>query len=292
MYYLFVIGRFLTSLFPRCVGYFVAWLCGWVHYLASSRDRAAVAYNLAPFARNSRELHRRVRRTFVNFGYYLVDFFRYEYLDARFIERFVTVRGREHLDAAVARGKGVILLTAHLGNYELGGAVIAQLGYKTHAVALPHKDARLNRFFNERRAMTGLHTISTGVGVRQCFQVLKKGEVIAFLGDRDFAGGGIPHKVGARRALLPRGTAVFAVKTGAAIVPTLFMRDGAKRYELIFEKAFDTAGCDEDSILKLQAELLVRGITQYPGQWYMFQKYWIDEAAAVPINASRNGCIA
>jgi KDO2-lipid IV(A) lauroyltransferase len=234
-------------------------------------------YNLAPVVGAARGLRRFAAAVFVNFAYYLADFFRYAKLNKSFIARYVRIEGLEHLETAIARKKGVIVVSAHLGNYELGGAVVALLGFPFHVIALPHADERLNRFFIRQRQLTGLRVISTGVTVKRCVQLLRQGNIVGVLGDRDFTREGVPAEMFSRRCLLPRGAAFFARKTGAAVIPSFFVREDTYSYRLIIEKpiSYDQDDPDvETCIVHAYAKILERYIARYPEQWYVFQKYW------------------
>lgn len=278
MYYLFVLGRIIALIFPRSVCYRIAKIFALLQFYAVKKDREAVMYNLEAIV-DKKDLRNFAKNVFVNFSYYLADFFRQPKLDAAFIQKYVKIEGLDNLNNAIARGKGVISLTAHLGNYELGGAVTSLLGYPLHVVALRHKDERTNRLFNAQRQSTGLEVIPTGVAVKKCFSLLKEGKTICFLADRDFSNIGVKAKMFSKEAILPKGPAFFALKTGAYIVPSFFVRENKKFYRLIFDVPFS---CSEEGlkseleIIERYIPILERYIKRYPQQWYIFEKYWID----------------
>jgi len=272
MYFWFVLGKFFSLIFPRSFCYRAAKILAYLQYHVSQKDREAVKYNLEPILSDKKNIDACAKEVFVNFSYYLVDFFRYPKLNKKFIEKYVTVSGLDKIDKLLAVKKGIILLAAHSGNYELGGAVTALLGYPISAVALPHENKRLSDFFNRRREMTGIKVISTGVGVKKCFSALRNGDMLALLGDKDFA-----VKMFSRYALLPRGPAFFALKTGCPIVPSFFLREKVNFYHLIFDDPIECAGRDEMGIVEEYAKVIEKYIRQYPDQWYMFQPYWLKE---------------
>lgn len=280
MYFLFILGKILALTFPRRFCYAVAKFIARTHYFYSRKDREAVAYNLAPIVRDQRRLKECTQKVFINFSYYLVDFFRHSFLDQNFIQRYVKVEGLDYLKAAFSRGQGAIVLTAHLGNYELGGAVTALLGYPLSAVALTHKDQRTNAFFDRQRKLTGVKTIPIGVAARGCFQALKQAEVLALLGDKDFSNSALKLEMFSCPAYFPRGAAFFALKTGAEIIPSFFIRENKYFYRLIFEKpvSADRPGQNsEAAIIKEYISVLEKYVSKYPDQWYMFSRYWLKD---------------
>jgi len=123
---------------------------------------------------------------FRNFAKYLVDFFRFPLIDRAYISRYISIKNLKYIDESANMGKGVILLTAHLGNWELGGLVLGVLGYKIWAVALPHKNKKVNEFFNQQRESKGITVIEFGKAARTCLKVLKEKKLLALVGDRDF----------------------------------------------------------------------------------------------------------
>jgi len=242
--------------------------------MLARKDREALAYNLRAFFPEE-HVRKIIPKVFINFSYYLVDFFRYDKLDRKFIERNVTIHGREHIDDALKRGKGAILLTAHIGNYELGGAVSALLGYDMHVVALPHKDIRVNRMFNNQREKVGLKVIATGAMVKECFKVFTNNSVMGLLGDRSFGGKKIPVKMFGRTAALPRGFVFFVLSSDTALVPAFLVRQKNRyKYDLFFEPPIIAMGRLEAEIAADYAKVLERYVSMYPEQWYMFIKFW------------------
>jgi len=278
MYYLYLLGSLLTSIFPRNACYLFARFVSIIHYYVSKKDRETVIHNLSPIITEKSKLKKYTQEVFINFAYYLVDFFRYSKLNQDFIKKYIELDGLENLNKALAEGKGIIILAAHLGNYELAGAIVSLLGYPLSVVALPHKDKRINRFFDGQRQRVGMKVISTGTTIRSCFSVLKSGGMLALLGDRDFLGTGVKLDMFSREAYFPRGIAFFALKTGAPIIPIFLIRKDKKFYHLVCEKpiAYDKEQQDEVSIIKKCNVVLEKYIKKYPQQWYMFEKRWIE----------------
>ena len=276
MYYLYIFAKTLCFIFPRNICYAIARVSAIIKYHFAKKEREIVLNNLLPIIENKKKREKCAKKIFINFAYYLVDFFRYSRLDKKFIDKYVIVDGLSNLDKAFSSKKGVIANTAHLGNYELAGAVTSLLGYPFHAVALAHKDVRVNNFFDKQRKAVGIKIIQAGIATKKCFSLLKGGGFVAFLGDRDFLGAGVKVKMFSREAVLPKGPAFFARKTGAYIVPAFLVREKRNFYRLIFESPIDAAKTKTDEeIINEYAKILAKYIKLYPEQWYLFQNYWL-----------------
>lgn len=281
MYYLFLLGKIVALLLPRRWAYGLAKFSALVRYYCDKKDREAILYNLVPFIPDRVRRRACAREVFINFAYYLTDFFRYGCLNEAFIKKYVRVSGLEHLDAARTKGVPAIAVTAHLGNYELAGAITSLLGYRVAAVALPHQDKRTNRFFNLQRQRVGIKVVATGNAIKGCISALKEGYLLALLADRDFSRHGLKMPMFSQQAFLPRGAAFFAKKTGACIVPGFLVREKKYFYHLRFEPPFyfDGPDMDEAGIIRRYIPVLEKYIKEYPGQWYLFEKYWLPETA-------------
>jgi len=124
-----------------------------------------------------------------------------------------------------------------------------------------------------------MKVIPTGTTIRSCFSALRSGDMLALLGDRDFSGTGVKLDMFSRQAYFPRGIAFFALKTGAPIIPIFLVRKDKKFYHLVCEKPviYDKEQQDEVSIIKQCNRVLEKYIKQYPQQWYMFRRRWVDK---------------
>lgn len=278
-YALYKFGQYLAFRLPLRLCYAIATFFSDVHFVFANQDRACTwaNYRIIFPEKSDKELRRIRLAMFRNFAKYLVDFFRFPMMDMRQIKNMIRVENRHYVDEAMRKKKGVILLTAHIGNWELGGVAMSGLGYPLWAVALPHKSAEVNEFFNSRRKKMGVKVIQFGKAARSCFKVLKEQEMLALVGDRDFSNeaGEIVDFFG-KRTYLPKGPAVFAIKTGAPIVPGFVLRNGDDSFVLRFEQAFEAAAHETvPDLIRRYKELIERYIRAYPEQWFMFKKFWI-----------------
>ncbi|MBM3250210.1 MAG: lysophospholipid acyltransferase family protein [Candidatus Omnitrophica bacterium] len=282
-YRLYRTGQLLALSLPLKIVYKFAVLISDLHYLFAARDKKEVSENLKAIfpQKNEREIGKIRKEVFRNFAKYLADFFRFEKIDADYIKKYIRVENRHFFDEALAAGSGAIALTAHIGNWELGGAVISLLGYSFYAVALPHKDKKVDDFFNFQRERKGVKVIPLGRAVRASLDVLKQNKVLALVGDRVFNEKGVVIDFFGKPTAFPQGPAALALKTGAKIIPGFLVRNPDDTFTLRMEKPLEfTAGEDKEKVIKevvVSYKILLEGyVRKYPDQWYMFRRYWIE----------------
>lgn len=284
-YVLYRIGTILALSFPLKFCYRVAVALADIHCFLGFRERMAVTENLKiALAKplQDDDLNRCVKETFRNFAKYLVDFFRFSKMDTAYVKKFIKLEGLTNLEEAAKRGKGIIMLSAHLGNWELGGFVIGTLGYPIHAVVLTHSNPKINNFFKDQRSMGGLRSIEFGASLRSCYKALRNNEFLALLGDRDFSNSGLPIRFCGEVTIMPKGPAALSYRTGAAIVPSFITRNIDDTFTFVFEKPILPDETDDEpkavrSIMERYLPIIESYIKKYPGQWYVFRKLWNPE---------------
>jgi len=283
MYGLYRAGQWLALCLPRSLAYRLGvFFTGFKFFFCREERRTMLSSLRVITGKDDRFLRKYPRQIYANFGRYLVDFFRAEKIDRRFVDKFIRIKNLEYMDEALGKGNGALGLTAHIGNWELCAQVMAILGYKMNAIALTHQDKRVDEFFIAQRKGKGVKVIPVGVSVRQCFAALKRNEIVGILGDRDFSGEhGITVGFFGKSMLAPRGAALLSLRTGAAIVPAFVIRD--ERNPLYFTYSFEKpiypehTGNEENDIRTITEKyikVIEKYVRQYPKQWFMFHEFW------------------
>lgn len=282
-YVLYRIGQFIALHLPLKIVYKIAIFISDLRYMVAHQDRKTVKENLKTiFPEKSEREIRRIRiRMFRNFAKYLVDFFRFTKIDSEYIKRNIKLENIHYIDEALSNGRGVITVTAHLGNWELGGVVIALLGYPFWAIALPHKHKKIDSFFNAQRKSKNVKVIPLGRAAILCLKLLRENKIIGLVGDRDFTEKGIVLDFFGKPTFLPLGPAAFVLKTEAIIVPGFMIRNKDDTFTLKMEKPIGfiaTYDKNKDSInLTKRYKIIIEDyIRKYPDQWYMFRRFWIS----------------
>lgn len=219
-----------------------------------------------------------------------VDFFFYGQRPVEeALAQFASIEGEAHLEAARAEGRGVIILTAHAGNYELGGMLLRARGLKVHAVYKPDRFEAVERLRENMRALGGVVGIpvdGVGFSTLPLVKLLREGALVGMQGDRDFSLNGLPMPFFGREVPFPRGPWELAAMTGAPIVTSFFYADEARRFHARFGAPIRVAG--ERGARKASMEAGMRAyvadlealIRQHPSQWYCFYPFWDDPARA------------
>jgi len=285
LYLLYRLGTFLALTLPVKTGYRIAVCVADIFYSVSRADREAVSDNLKVVtgaAAGEKGSERQCRAVFRNFAKYLADFFRFSEIGEEYVKRSVKLEGFENVDKALGRGKGVIMLSAHIGNWELGGHVLSLLRQPMAAVVLTHQNKRINDFFTRQRTHGNLIPIEVGAGLRACYRLLKENGLLALLGDRDFSKKGLYIDFFGRQTLIPKGPAVLSYRTGAAVVPCFMIRQKDDTFRFIFkEPIIPDQSAEETSAIEALARKYTDSIEdcvrKHPDQWFVFRKVWNDD---------------
>ncbi|HOW97787.1 MAG TPA: lysophospholipid acyltransferase family protein [Kiritimatiellia bacterium] len=290
-YWPYRIAAFLSRALPERLAYWVGLRFSDLFYRRDQKGRAAVMGNIATVLRARGVQPARdaldgfARKTFQYFGKYLVDFFRFSRLTQEDIERRVSIEHRERLDQSLALGRGLILVTAHFGNWELGGAVIAGLGYPVNAVVLPQRLEKLNRLFQGQRERRGLRVIPMGSSVFNLIRCLRRKELLALLADRDFTGKSDPVEFFGKPAHMPVGPAWLSFKTGAPVLVGFLIREVDDTFRLrLYPPILPGPDASIEGIRARINEILEKEIAERPYQWFMFDPFWDAQA---PVQAAQ-----
>lgn len=286
-YYWLKFAERLSRLFPRRMSYGLARRLADLYVLFDKRGRENVISNLKQIqvgsgvALSPRALHSLARENFLNFAKYLVDFFKFLHLDRNRMDRIVHFGNvPAMLDGLLAQGKGIIIVSAHLGNWELGAAALAALGYKFNAVALWVPDEKLNALYQHYRTSRGINPIPFGRAARECIAALRRNEIVAVVGDRDFTASNQTVEFFGRPARLPDGPAKLALATGAPLVPVFMVRLPDDTFAYIVDEPIwaDKSRQTVDDVMRQVAIALERVIRQHSEQWFLFHNLWDIES--------------
>lgn len=225
--------------------------------------RARLEQNLARLLDRpaDREVQALAREAFDNFALSFVDFLRLGHAPPERLADVVEVHGAEHLEAARASGRGVILLSVHLGNWELGAAWLAAGGTPVHLVARPHRSRRVEQLYARRRSAWGVRLVP-GRPLWSAADALRRHEWVALMADR---GAQAPRAT--RRPSVCAWAAALSRRTGALVLPAVIVRLPDRRYAAYFEPPLEPAAVRAEGFV----ECLRRHLRRHAGQWFAFE---------------------
>lgn len=272
---------------------------GWPEKRRNTIDNMAHILGLPA---SDRQVRRVARLSWRNYGRYLVDFLNFPNVTSQqllaHLEEQVSPEGswQEVTQAALARGKGAMIVTAHFGNWDMAGTLFASR-FPVSAIAETFKDPRLNALIQGQRAEKGIQIIPMeGTGARKALRALKNNEAVAIVMDRPMTPkDGVPITFFGSTTYVPGGVAALALKAGATIIPGFAWYDEAPLHmhykvcrPIIAEP--DPGKSTEERIAELTQQMynaLEEVVTQTPAQWYMFRAFWplaaIPEASPEPL---------
>lgn len=291
-YVLFLIAIHTLGRLPLRAAYAVAQVVGRIVYWLSPGSRRNVINNLRHVMGKEapeRDVRAATRGVFVNVAKYYVDLVRMPHMVVDdFFRRRLRYHGfDEHILPAVASGKGVVALSVHLGNPELGVQGMLPMGVKVLALTEPLEPARLSRLVDSLRATGGHSFAPVGFGgVRRIIQTLRQGGVVALMGDRDIHGPKASLPFFGEETMIPTGPIEVALRTGATVIPSFCIRTEQGGIEAYLEEPLElaqTGDMERDvrtSTLRFLARV-ERRLREHPDQWVVLESIW-DGAPAQP----------
>jgi lauroyl/myristoyl acyltransferase len=272
----------LTRFLPRPLFDLLAKAAAAIYWHLAAHRREIVIQNLTPvFAGDRRLAARAARRLITQFALKLADLWRYEGGETA-TRWFVDWNGWEIFQAAAARGRGVLLVTPHLGNWELGGAFMAQHGCPLLVLTQSEPDPRLTALRQASRTRRGVETLVVGEDAFAFIEIIKRlnqGATVALLADRPPAPTAVEVNLFGRPFAASVAAAELARATGCAVVPVFIVRaTGGYRAQILPEIAYDRAAIGNRATrLGLTQEILRAFqpiIRQYAEQWFHFVPVW------------------
>lgn len=277
------IGLFLIRGIPRGLAMWIAECLTFLYARFRPERFAVVANNLAPLARTN-DSTLLARRLFRRFGRKLVDLWRFE-AGCSMKERFGAWQGWEALQFAHARGTGVLLVTIHLGNWELGSDAIKSKGMDLVVLSNPEPDPRLTEMREAARRRMGIETIIVGDDPFAFVEVIKRlreGAAVALLLDRPAPATATTVDLLGRPFQASIGPAELARASGATILPVVIVEDDDRYSAKVLQQIdYDRATLRDPAERAALTQQLLRAfepvLQQYPDQWYHFVPIWPEQ---------------
>ncbi len=258
---------------------FLAIISGTLWFYFAGERKNVIRENLATILGKADK--KDVKEVFINFMRVYGDILNIPNMSKLYIQSMIHVNGIYYFEQELKKGKGVILVSPHIGGMELAGIYLTSLGLPLYSVA-ETKGPGINffRFYNRYRAHFGnkLLPLESRTLTFKLMRVLKNNEIVVLIGDRDIMDSGMTSDFFGRKASIPKGIAFLSKKTGAPILIGALALDAlSPRYlgtvfKPLYPENFDSA----DDMLEEVVSLMEKAIMMYPFQWFVFQRIWKD----------------
>lgn len=267
---------------PEVLATFIFNLLSDLAWLHNGSDVQRLQTNLARVTGRdpaSDEVRQLTRRALRSYGRYWREMFSLSAWSQADIEQRLRVIGKEHLDAAVASGRGAVLAGTHSGNWDLPGLWAGREYGRVTTVAERLKPEELFDAFVEKRSAHGLEIVPHRGGARSPFAILlervRAGGIVALVSDRDLSERGVEVQFFGATARMAAGPAALARGTGAALMPVAVWNDGPTVVLHIHAPLQVTPDDTVEDVCQRIADVFASDIAAHAEDWHMMQRVWI-----------------
>lgn len=277
-YFLYIFVRILILFFSLLPIRISLWMGRRLGELACvlNKKRKCIAYANLRLAFCKEYPPEKLKRVLIgayrNQGQNFVELLSLQKIDKKYAQEFISFDGFERVDSALNENKGIALVTAHFGNWELLNVACSLRGWMVTVLARQQKLKKLNTLLNNFRESKGAKLITKGIGARELIKAARNKEIIGILADQDAGKTGTFVDFFGRLTSFPGGIINFALKTDLVILP-LFI----KRVSGPFHKLTICAPLQKDNVEEALGEyssILEAQIRQVPEQWLWMHKRW------------------
>jgi len=292
---LFRAVSFFTSFLPLNFSLFLGRRLGELIYLFDRRHRAIAKANIRKAVVDNgdyRSAVRITRKAYQAFGQNLIEISFIPRINKQYLEKYIHLENRDYIDAAFKRGKGVIFLAVHEGNWELSNIICANLGFPFILFVRDQGFVRLNALLNSYRLKQGaklIHKLEGGglpsdrqshkqAGARQLIEALKNNQAIGMTADQGGRTGELVKFFG-KEASMSTGAVRLALKYDCSIIPTFYTRSKGPYIKAILSQVYTvsrSANPQDDLRENLQrlTGIYEKYIRQYPHEYLWTYKIW------------------
>ncbi len=257
----------------------IATIIGILWYFIAEERRKVVRENIETIKGDAEE--NEVKATFINFIKVYSDIVNIPNMTKSYLHSMIKASGVHFLNDELDKGKGVILISSHLGGMELAGPYLSSLGLPLFSVAESKGPGiKFFRFYNRYREHLGnsILRLEDNKLAFTLVRLLKDNKIVGLVADRDIQNSGIEHKFFGRTASIPRGVTLLSIRMRAPLVAGYMVLDPmAPRYlGRMFKPIYPQDYNSEEELMNALVKLLEKEISMFPDQWFVFQRIWKD----------------
>ncbi len=284
-FFLYYILKFIlktAKYMPECIVYKFCECGALLFFYSSKKMREITLNNLNKAFGEKPDNFNIAKNTFLNIGRNTAEMAMWGKYNKKKLLQCISIKGIEHLTNALEKNKGVMILTAHCGNWEFVNAYFFARGYTGKILARRMHDERIEKLLKEMREFTGSEIIDRDSFSRDIFKTLKANGMIGMLADQDIKNlKSVFVNFFGHPAYTPVSPVMIALTSGCAVLPTFISRDEKCKYKhkMIIhpELEFIKNRKDPEAIIKntqLWSDCVENHIRKYPDQWVWFHRRW------------------
>lgn len=276
-----ILSKIVISL-PWKVNYWLANRLGEISYLFLAKRRRLTIDNLKQAFQaqyTDKQIKQLAINTFRNFGKSMIEFISLPKINKDNVDKFVTIKGLENLQMAKKEGKGVIILSSHLGNWEIMAKALILKGYPLTIMVRRQRNKLVEELIEQQRNESKVKTIPHTIAPKEILRLLKNNEIIGMIADQDGGKKGVFVNFFDRPASTATGPVVFAIRSGTALIPLFDIRQKDNHHQIIIETPYQlitTSDIKKDIVdnTEILTKKLESYIRQYPDQWFWLHNRW------------------
>ncbi len=259
-------------------------LGSFVYYCIPIRKKVAINNLSIVFGndKNSKEIEKICKDCYRNLGMSLIEFLRYPKYTKENFFKYIKIENEEYLKSSLLKGKGVIIIAGHFGNWEFSAAAVGLSGYPLSQVSKNLHNDYLNRVVLKYRGSKNINVIGLKMEVREIIHILKQNGIVGIADDQEARLHGLWVDFMGKEALTARGPVVFARKFGSPLIPCFIVSQKDKiTHSLIFEKPIIVDSMNDEKYLYQFNKLLEKYVRLYPEQYFWLHNRWRTDRAEV-----------
>ena len=273
MYIAYLIALLLKELLPFRISKWIARRVADLWYVVFAERRRAVVANLSLLGDCDRKKIKRLSKKLMrNFSEVVTEFLYMDKMSIDNLRELVDFDSIAPIVREISRTPS-ILITGHIGNWELAAGLLSRLGANLWVVVFEHPDKKIAKIFRSKREKMGLKVISTQEAGKRLREIARNSSV-GIVADRDYSGLGMEARIFSQTVAMPSGYATLATSEGIAVYCGFLVKCGDAKYRLLdLEKIYDPCESTKPAeIVQRFASKLERIIAVYPEQWYLFER--------------------
>jgi len=281
IYYLAIIGSSVIAILPIKVGLFLADIGGWFIYTFFKKYLHISVDNLiSSFPDKSREEAALItKRVFTNMCRNAIEWISIYKLNKKNVDKWITIEGLDKVDRALSKGKGMLMLASHFGNWELISIYFRLKDYPGAVIARRIYFNKYDKFITRLRGSKTVDVIYRDESPKKMLKVLKNNGIMGILADQDMDSvEGIFVDFFGKPTYTAKAPVALALASGAALLPCFIVRENS-HHRLIIEDPIElTVTEDKEETIKINTQkwskVIESYIRKYPDQWVWFHKRW------------------